>query len=31
MSISDTQIFVALVFALVTAVFALRLGAELYK
>jgi len=31
MPISDTQILVALVIALVTAVFALRLGTELYK
>jgi photosystem I reaction center subunit XII len=31
MSISDTQIFVALILALVTGILALRLGAELYK
>lgn len=31
MGISDTQILAALVLALVSGVFALRLGTELYK
>jgi photosystem I reaction center subunit XII len=31
MSISDTQIFVALILALVTGILALQLGAELYN
>jgi len=31
MSISDTQVFVALVVALIPGIFALRLATELYK
>jgi photosystem I reaction center subunit XII len=31
MSLSESQIFIALFAALVTGVFALRLGTELYK
>jgi photosystem I reaction center subunit XII len=31
MPLSDSQIFIALFTALVTAVFALKLGTELYK